>query len=384
MQDRVFERRFSEHPAFWLAGAAALILIYIYIFLRLNEARPQQDAGVIWLLVCVSMTGLSYIARRTGRIHGAVLRMWTDRLGSIWLLFALFSFFAIIIFDAADDLFNTELSSGVLVCSAFIAAAAVIAVGMGEAQRIETTKLTIKTEKLPPDIPKLRIIQLTDLHLGPYSGKKLLARVLRRVREENADMVVVTGDVADGPLEGRHREIAMFRRLKPKYGFFAVMGNHDFYDDEECARDFMQRAGMRLLDAEAERSGGIVVAGVSDRDHLCGEKWGLSRSETFIVNTKSRFPDSFILLLRHRPVVETGTEGMFDLQLSGHTHGGQLLPCPSSRLFLRGHSRGVKKLKKGSMLYTSNGAGYVGPPVRFFAPPEIVVIDLERKDGAPV
>ena len=232
MQDRVFERRFSEHPVFWAAGAAALTLIYIYIFLRLNEARPQLDAGIIWLLVCVSMTGLSYIARRTGKIRGAVLRMWTDRLGSIWLLFALFSFFAIIIFDAADDLFNTELSAGVLVCSAFISAAAVIAVGMGEAQRIETTRITIETEKLPPDIPRLRIIQLTDLHLGPYSGVRLLTRVLRRVREEGPDMVVVTGDVADGPLEGRRREIAMFRRLKPKYGFFAVMGNHDYYDDE--------------------------------------------------------------------------------------------------------------------------------------------------------
>ena len=382
MQDRVFERRFSEHPAFWAAGSAALALIYLYIFLRLKEARPQLDAGVIWILVCVSMTGLSYIARRTGRIHGAVMRMWTDRLGSIWLLFALFSFFALVIFETADDFFNTELSPGVLVCGAFVSAAAVIAVGMGEAQRIETTRITVETDKLPPDIPKLRVIQLTDLHLGPYSGMKLLARVLRRVREEKPDMVVVTGDVADGPLEGRRREIAMFRRLKPKYGFFAVMGNHDFYDDEEGARDFMQQVGMRLLDAEAETSGGIVVAGVSDRDHLCGEKWGLSRSETFIVNTKSRFPDSFILLLRHRPVVETGTEGMFDLQLSGHTHGGQILPCPSSRLFLRGHSRGVKKLKKGSMLYTSNGAGYVGPPIRFFAPPEIVVIDLERKDGA--
>lgn len=383
MEDRVFERRFSEHPAFWAACVTAVTLIYVYIFGKLNEARPQRDAGAIWLLLCFSMTGLSYVARRTETIRGTLLRRWMDRAGSVWLLFAIFSFSVLISFEAAGKIFSVRLPAGAEVAAAFLLALAAIAAGMREAQIIETTRITIETEKLPPELPRLRIVQLTDLHLGPYSGVKLLARVLRRVREEEPDMVVATGDVADGPLEGRRREIAMFRRLKLKYGFFAVMGNHDFYDDEEKARAFMRHAGMRLLDAEAEYAGGIVVEGVSDRDHLLKEKWNLSRSETLIVNTKSRNPDKFILLLRHRPVVEIGTQGMFDLQLSGHTHGGQLLPYPSSRLFLRGHSRGVKKLKNGSMLYVSNGVGYVGPPLRFFAPPEIVVIDLVRKNGSP-
>ena len=226
-------------------------------------------------------------------------------------------------------------------------------------------------------------MQLTDLHLGPSSGAFLLARVLRRVREAKPDMVVVTGDVTDGSLEGRRRETAMFRRLKPKYGVFAVTGNHDFYDDIEESLKFMRMSGMTVLRGEAAEAGGIVVEGVDDSDHLAEDKWGLTRSETLIVNTKSRFRDKFILLLRHRPVVEIGTEGFFDLQLSGHTHGGQVFPMFSSRLFVRGHSRGLKKLKRGSLLYTSNGAGYVGPPVRLLAPPEIVVIDIVRKEGAP-
>ena len=379
MNDRVFERRFSEHPAFWAACAAIVTVIYIYIFFTINEAQPEGTAGVIWLMLCFAMTGLSYLARRTKRLHHAQLRRWTDRAGSLWLLFVLYAFFTLIALETAGRFLGGGLPAWAELAASFALSLCLIALGVKQAHTIQTTKITVETEKLPPGEERLRIVQLTDLHLGPYTGVKLLAQILRRVREAEPDMVVVTGDVADGRLEGRGREIAMFRRIRPRYGVYAVTGNHDYYDDIDRALDFMRRAGMRVLSTEAVCAGGIVVVGVDDRDHLCEDKWGLSRSETVIVNTKSRFRDKFILLLRHRPVVEIGTQGLFDLQLSGHTHGGQLFPIISSRLFFRGHSRGFKKLKNGSMLYTSNGAGYVGPPVRLMAPPEIVVIDLVRK-----
>ena len=379
MNDRVFERRFSEHPAFWAACAAIVTVIYIYIFLTINEAQPEGTAGVIWLMLCFAMTGLSYLARRTKRLHHAQLRRWTDRAGSLWLLFVLYAFFTLIALETAGRFLGGGLPAWAELAASFALSLCLIALGVKQAHTIQTTKITVETEKLPPGEERLRIVQLTDLHLGPYTGVKLLAQILRRVREADPDMVLVTGDVADGSLEGRGREIAMFRRIRPKYGVYAVTGNHDYYDGIDKALEFMRRAGMRVLRGESVCAGGIVVVGVDDRDHLCEDKWGLSRSETVIVNTKSRFRDKFILLLRHRPVVEIGTQGLFDLQLSGHTHGGQVFPIISSRLFFRGHSRGFKKLKNGSMLYTSNGAGYVGPPVRLMAPPEIVVIDLVRK-----
>ena len=112
MEDRVFERRFSEHPAFWAACVTAVTLIYVYIFGKLNEARPQRDAGAIWLLLCFSMTGLSYVARRTETIRGTLLRRWMDRAGSVWLLFAIFSFSALISFEAAGKIFSVRLPAG--------------------------------------------------------------------------------------------------------------------------------------------------------------------------------------------------------------------------------------------------------------------------------
>lgn len=377
MDDRIYKRRFSEHNSFWALCAVAAAFICIYIFLRINKVMPDGRAGGVWLLICVAMAGLSYTARRTSVLHRSSLRRWADITGGLWLLFAFFAFIALVVLEGIGPL--PGLPTGKAIVASFVFSAAVIALGVKQANTVRATNLTIETDKLPRGMKHLRIVQLTDLHLSPYSGAGLLAQILRRVKDASPDMVVVTGDVADGRLKGRGREISMFRRIRPKYGFFAVTGNHEYYDDVREALTFMRRAGMRVLHNEALCTGGIVVAGADDRGHMIDDKWGLSLSETMIVNTKSRFHDKFILLLRHRPVVEIGTEGMFDLQLSGHTHGGQIFPLFSSRLIVRSHPRGLKKLRHGSLLYTSNGAGYVGPPVRLMAPPEITVIDLVRK-----
>ena len=137
---------------------------------------------------------------------------------------------------------------------------------------------------------------------------------------------------------------------------------------------------MKVLKTEAAEAGGIIIAGADDRDHLIKGQWNLSRSELLVLSYEREQRNKFLLLLRHRPIVEKGTEKHFDLQLSGHTHGGQLFPLASSRHMIAGYSRGLKKLKCGGFLYVSNGAGFVGPPVRLFAPPEIAVIDLVRSD----
>lgn len=384
MTDRMYEKRFSERRGVWGACAAALCAICLYIFIKIHETSLWPAAGAAWAFLCAAAALMSFAARRTKLLSRSPnLRLLADWGGGLWFIFVTWSFALLAVIGAADRIFGFGAGAAFSLASSFLSAFCLIACSVRCALTPCATFIKIETDKLPPETERLRVVQLTDLHLGPSSGARQLARVLRLVREAAPDMVVVTGDVTDGRLEGRSRETAMFRRIKPKYGFFAVTGNHDFYDDVEESLKFMRMSGMRVLRGEAAEAGGIVVEGVDDRDHLIEDKWGLTRSETLIVNTKSRFPDKFILLLRHRPVVEIGTEGFFDLQLSGHTHGGQVIPFLSSRLFIRGHSRGLKKLKHGSMLYTSNGSGYVGPPVRLFAPPEIVVIDIVKKGGAP-
>ena len=139
----------------------------------------------------------------------------------------------------------------------------------------------------------------------------------------------------------------------------------------------MRRAGIKLLRTRSVDIGRVVLAGADDLDHeaASGTK-GLTRSEELMASLSERELKKFVILLRHRPKVEAVTVGRFDLQLSGHTHGGQIFSLPSSRHKIPGRTKGLLPLGRDSSLYVSNGVGFVGPPMRFFATAEIVVFDL--------
>jgi len=380
MNDRVYEKRFSEHPVLWVILGAALIFVHIFIYARIAAAAEGRMISLAWLIWSILMMLVLYVSRRTDKITSYEGRKWTDRIGGVWMFFVLMTFLSLLFIDLIENLTSFRLSGMSELSVAFVIGLAVTGMGIKEASTVHKTMIRIPTSKLPEGCDRLRIVQLTDLHLGPFVGLPLLAQILRKVRETDPDIVVVTGDLADGKLAGRRREIAMLKRIKPRFGMYAVPGNHDYYDDIDEAVFFMESAGMKVLKTEAAEAGGIIIAGADDRDHLIKGQWNLSRSELLVLSYEREQRNKFLLLLRHRPIVEKGTDGHFDLQLSGHTHGGQLFPLASSRHMIAGYSRGLKKLKCGGFLYVSNGAGFVGPPVRLFAPPEIAVIDLVRSD----
>ena len=380
MNDKAYEKRFSEHPVLWVICGAAVLFIHIFMFFRIASAAGSGLLSFAWLIMSIFMMFLLFVSRRTKRISSAIGRKWTDRVGGVWMLFVLFTFFFILLLGFVKKMTGLPLSSGSELSVSFFLSLLMLGMGIKQANTVQKTMIKVPTSKLPHGCERLRIVQLTDLHLGPFVGLPLLAQILRKVRDVDPDIVVVTGDLADGKLTGRRREIGMLRRIRPRYGMYAVPGNHDYYDDIDEAVFFMESAGMRVLRTEAVEAGGIIIAGADDKDHLIKEQWNLSRSETLVLSLEREQKNKFLLLLRHRPIVEKGTEGHFDLQLSGHTHGGQLFPLLSSRHRIPGYARGLKKLKWGGSLYVSNGAGFVGPPVRFFAPPEIAVIDLVRKN----
>lgn len=372
--------RISDKKEFWLAGGLILLGMHVYVYLRVRAATGNVWISALWLTWSAAAITLLFVTRKTSRISAAAPKKWSDRLGAAWVFFAFYVFVALAAMDLLRRLTGLSLPAGYDLLAAFAAAALILSFGVRQANIIQTIMITVPTHKLEAGV-RLRIVQISDLHLGPFTGILLLAQILRRVREVNADMVVVTGDLADGVLKGRKREIAMLRRIKPRCGVFAVPGNHEYYDNINDAVDFMKAAGMTVLRGELAEAGGIIIAGADDRDHMEKSQWGLSKSEALLLSVPREKRGKFVLLLRHRPVVEMGTLGHFDLQLSGHTHGGQLLPTVSSRHIISGRSRGVKKLNGGSSLYISNGAGYVGPPVRFMAPPEIAVFDLVGENG---
>ncbi len=246
--------------------------------------------------------------------------------------------------------------------------------GFVEALNIRTEHITIKTGKLPANIEKIRVAQISDVHLGLIVGKMRLRRILDKVKQARPDMLVSTGDLVDGHMDDPEALAAMFKNIPARYGKFAITGNHEFYAGLDHALAFTEKAGFTILRGEGQTIEGVFnIAGVDDPargpyrpDHMVSEKTLLD----------SLPKNRFTLFLKHQPIVSKTSLGLFDLQLSGHTHKGQIFPFSlMTKLFYRMHT-GLSKLSNNALLYVSRGSGTWGPPIRFLSPPEVTIIDL--------
>ena len=254
---------------------------------------------------------------------------------------------------------------------------AVTAYGYYEALQIRAERVVIETDLLPDGVDRLKICQITDVHLGLIVREERLARMLDVVRKEAPDMLVSTGDLVDGPLEHLSGFLDQFRDIRPALGKYAVTGNHEFYVGLDDALSFTERAGFEILRGASRDVGGMLtIAGVDDPAAKGFGLRGRSDGEKEVLEGLPR--DRFVLFLKHRPVVEEESLGLFDLQLSGHTHRGQIFPFHHVvRLYFPRES-GLHDLGH-SHVYVSRGSGTWGPPIRFLAPPEVTVIELVRK-----
>lgn len=270
-----------------------------------------------------------------------------------------------------------------------LAALAASLYGFYEAGRIRTERLTITTPRLPPSVGRIRVVQISDVHLGLIVGEERLERILAVVRRERPHILVSTGDLLDGRLSrqegsGRYLKLAsMLAAVTPPSGMFAVTGNHEFYAGLEQSLEVTKRADFRVLRNESvQLDNGLVISGCDDP---AGRRMPLppppGPSEAGLL--RSLPPDRFRLHLKHRPEVEPGTAGLFDLQLSGHTHHGQLFPFFLLTRLSYPLADGTRILAGGSLIHTSRGSGTWGPPIRFLAPPEVTVIDIVAAPPAP-
>jgi predicted MPP superfamily phosphohydrolase len=251
--------------------------------------------------------------------------------------------------------------------------------GYLEAVTIRKEHITIRTPKIPKAMGRLRIVQVSDIHLGRMVGEGRLENILAKVREAKPDILISTGDLVDGQMSNGSGLAQMFRLIRTPYGKFAVMGNHEFYAGLDRSLSFTKAAGFNVLRGTGVDIGGaIFIAGIDDE---AGHRYCLfagNREEELL----SHVPvDRFALLLKHRPHVDRKGDRRFDLQLSGHTHGGQIFPFSLIIKLLYPVDGGLVKLKEGAYLHVNRGAGTWGPPIRFLAPPEITIIDLVHAKG---
>ena len=221
-------------------------------------------------------------------------------------------------------------------------------------------------------------MQISDVHLGLIVREDRLTRILQKVKAANPDILVSTGDLVDGQVCNLNHLSDLLKEITPRYGKFAVTGNHEFYAGLDNAECFTENAGFTLLRGEKISAAGILtIAGVDDPS---GKILGVSKdvSEKELLSKLPR--EKFTLLLKHRPLVDRNSLGHFDLQLSGHVHRGQIFPFSIFTWLYYPLQSGLAALPYNSHLYVSRGAGTWGPPIRFLSPPEVAVIDLVHQD----
>jgi predicted MPP superfamily phosphohydrolase len=245
---------------------------------------------------------------------------------------------------------------------------------------IRLDRISLQTDKLPPRVNSLSIAQISDIHLGQMVGERRLARIVDLIEKAKPDLIVCSGDLVDAQMDRLDNLSNMLAALRPPYGKFAVTGNHEFYAGIRQSERFLRAAGFTVLRNRDYRVDGyLTIVGVDDpvgRRGSFDNGGGAQKESDLLALLDSR---KYTLLLKHRPVVERESVGRFDLQLSGHTHGGQIFPFTLITGLFYENQSGLHDLGRGSLLHVSRGAGIWGPPMRFLAPPHVILIELKRK-----
>jgi predicted MPP superfamily phosphohydrolase len=228
-------------------------------------------------------------------------------------------------------------------------------------------RVRVPLAKLPASAEGYTIVQLTDVHIGPLLGHDFAADVVAKVNALAPDLIVITGDLVDGRLDELRPHVEPLRGLRARDGVYAVTGNHEYYWNASAWLEHLRSLGLRILRNEHATIGGAFeLAGVDDS----------TAAEDVPRALAGRDPALPVILLAHHPrTLDRATKAGVDLQLSGHTHGGQLLPLGwLSRLF-EPHVAGLKRFG-ATWLYVSEGTGFWGPPLRVGTSSEIAHITL--------
>ena len=352
--------RFGAGPGTAL-GLFMSLMVFVPIMIRQSErfglevlARFMSYIGYLWmglLFIYISLSILIDIYRLAVWLSGRVFRLEISGI----MPSAKLSFFLPVVFALAIGVY-----------------------GYFEAGAVRTEHLVIKTTKMPKAKSRFRIVQISDVHLGLIVGEERLRKIIKEIRSAAPDILVSTGDLVDGQLDGLNGLAELLGEIKAPYGKFAIPGNHEYYAGFDQSAEFIRESGFRLLKGEAVAIPDIMnVAGVDDP---AARRFGLFTGipEMNIFSTLD--PEQFTLLLKHKPVIDEVSLGMFDLQLSGHTHRGQIFPFKFIVQLYFPRISGYFHLKGDSHLYVSRGTGTWGPPIRFLSTPEVTVIDLVGED----
>jgi len=356
--------------AFWLLLALSAALVPMgLVAKRFAKQQPMTDV-LTWLgLLCMGLMSSLFVLTllRDG------LLLVADAL--VWLLPG-----------ALPDLLTpASLSVGSAVAVPLLGLG-VTALGYWNARRTAgVVRVDVPIAGLPADLHGFTVAQISDIHVGPTIKHGYLQNIVSAVNALGVDLVAITGDLVDGSVKELARHVAPLSNLTSRHGTYFVTGNHEYYSGAHAWINELRRLGVRVLmnehvvlnhgDPKEEASTAmLVVAGVSDYSAHHFDETHRSDAQAAIDGAPEHA--GVRLLLAHQPrSAPAAAQAGFDLQLSGHTHGGQFWPWNHFVRFQQPFTAGLHKLQD-LWVYTSRGTGYWGPPKRFGAPSEITHLRL--------
>ncbi|WP_228044409.1 metallophosphoesterase [Streptomyces ferrugineus] len=280
------------------------------------------------------------------------------------------------------DVSPSEVTRRVFVARLVGGAAAAAAVGTvgygtyGVLRGPRVKRVTVPLAKLPRSAHGYRIAVVSDVHLGPILGRGFTERVVATVNATQPDLIAVVGDLVDGSVDDLRSAVEPIGGLRARHGAFFVTGNHEYFSGAEEWTEHVQELGLRLLANQRVELAAFDLAGVND---VTGEEH--DDGPDLAAALADRDPSRTSVLLAHQPVfVDEAVRHGVDLQLSGHTHGGQLWPMNYVAELANPTVAGLERYGD-TQLYVSRGAGAWGPPTRVGAPSDVTVVELASRQA---
>jgi len=378
-------RRTGRAVRFGLIVAAVLALLFGVPWWTLVWSGNHWPGGVFatGTVVFVGAAALFPLLMVAG--HGRRHRDWAARiadtlLGVVWVLFTWSILGTVLGIVLALSGVADPLRSRIV--TAVVAAVALVLLiwGYAEARRVpRVRRLDVTLPRLGPGLDGLRLVLLTDTHYGPIDRARWSRRVTEVVNSLDADVVAHTGDIADGEVAQRREQAAPLADVRARLARVYVTGNHEYFSGAQRWVEHMASLGWEALHnrhIEVRRGGStLVIAGVDDRTAAGSGVPGHHADHAAALEGAD--PDLPVLLLAHQPQQITGAvEHGVDLQISGHTHGGQIWPFHHLVRLDQPVLQGLSRHGARTQLYTSRGTGFWGPPFRVFAPSEITLLTL--------